>query len=245
VTVKQFAARAGVSVRALHHYDRLGLLRPARSNSGYRVYREQDLGRLEQIVTLRFLGLPLRDIPGLLNRTENLAGALRRQRRALEDKRRELTRAIDAIAEAERLLAAGRKPDPELYQTIIEVITMQENKNWTDKYYTESARAKVEARRHLWSPELQARVEREWADLARDVEANVDADPAGPVSHELVSRYRKLIDGFTGGDPEIQAGLNKMWSERENLPQKFEGPWDNPAFQKFIQRGMAAQSRKS
>jgi len=244
VTVKQFAARAGVSVRALHHYDRLGLLRPARSQSGYRVYREQDLSRLEQIVTLRFLGLALRDIPGLLNRTANLADALRRQRRALEDKRRELTKAIDAIAEAERLLAAGRKPDPELYQTIIEVITMQENKNWTDKYYTESAREKVEARRHLWSPELQARVERKWADLARDVETNLNADPAGPVAQELVLRYRKLIEGFAGGDLEIQAGLNEMWGDRENWPQKFEGPWDNPEFQEFIQRAMAAQSRK-
>ena len=43
MTVKQFAKRAGVSVRALHHYDRLDLLRPARSRSGYRVNREQDL----------------------------------------------------------------------------------------------------------------------------------------------------------------------------------------------------------
>jgi DNA-binding transcriptional MerR regulator len=243
VTVKQFAERAGVSVRALHHYDRLGLLRPARSQSGYRVYREQDLSRLEQIVTLRFLGLPLREVPGLLDRTENLAGAPRRQRRALEEKRQELTKAIDAIGEAERLLAAGRKPGPELYQTIIEVITMQDNKNWTEQYYTDSAGEKVEARRHLWSPELQARVEREWADLARDVEANLNADPTGPVAQELVSRYRKLIEGFTGGDPEIQAGLNQMWADRENWPQKFEGPWDNPAFQKFIQRAMTAEHR--
>jgi hypothetical protein len=118
---------------------------------------------------------------------------------------------------------------------------MQENKNWTDKYYTESARAKVEVRRDLWSPELQARVEREWADLARDVEANLDAHPAGPVAQELASRYRKLIEGFTGGDPEIQAGLNRIWADRENWPRKFEGPWDNPEFQKFIRRAIAAQ----
>jgi len=238
VTVKQFAARAGVSVRALHHYDRLGLLRPARSQSGYRVYREQDLSRLEQIVTLRFLGLPLRDIPALLNRTASLADALSTQRKALEDKRRELTKAIDAIAKAERLLSSGREPGPELYQTIIEVITMQENKNWTDKYYDETARAKVDKRRNLWSPELQTRVEREWADLARDVTANLSADPAGPVAQDLVARYRKLIGEFTGGDLDIQAGLNKMWADRENWPQKFEGPWDNPELQHFIQRAM-------
>ncbi len=122
---------------------------------------------------------------------------------------------------------------------------MQENKNWTDKYYSESARGKIDGRRHLWSPELQAQVERQWADLARDVAANLNAEPAGPIAQDLAARYRKLIEGFTGGDPEIQAGLNKMWADRENWPQQFEGPWDNPEFQALIQRAMAAGRRKT
>jgi DNA-binding transcriptional MerR regulator len=208
------------------------------------VYREEDLARLQQIVTLRFLGLPLRDIRGLLSRTASLADALRRQRQALKDKCRELAKAIEAITEAERLLVSGRQPGPEIYQTIIEVIEMQENKNWTDKYYSDAAREKVEQRRGLWSPELQERVEREWAELARDVEANLNADPAGSVAQELLARHRKLVEGFTGGDPEIQAGLNKMWADRENWPQKFAGPWDNPEFQHFIQCAAAARPKK-
>ena len=58
----EFADLAGVTVRTLHHYDRLGLLKPHRNGSGYRLYRESDLERLEQIVALKFLGLPLKDI---------------------------------------------------------------------------------------------------------------------------------------------------------------------------------------
>jgi DNA-binding transcriptional MerR regulator len=53
--VKEFAAAAGVTIRALHHYDRLGLLKPLRrQRTGYRVYRDADFARLEQIVVLKF-----------------------------------------------------------------------------------------------------------------------------------------------------------------------------------------------
>jgi DNA-binding transcriptional MerR regulator len=52
---RQFAELAGVTVRALHYYDRLGLLKPRRTNSGYRLYRAEDLERLEQIVALKFV----------------------------------------------------------------------------------------------------------------------------------------------------------------------------------------------
>jgi len=65
--VTEFASLAGVTVRTLHHYDRLGLLNPGRhSESGYRLYGERDLARLEQIVVLKFIGLPLKDIRKLL-----------------------------------------------------------------------------------------------------------------------------------------------------------------------------------
>jgi DNA-binding transcriptional MerR regulator len=65
--VQEFAALAGVTVRALHHYDQLGLLKPLRRpGSGYRIYRDADVARLEQIVVLKFLGIPLREIGPLL-----------------------------------------------------------------------------------------------------------------------------------------------------------------------------------
>jgi DNA-binding transcriptional MerR regulator len=59
---------AGVTVKTLHHYDRLGLLKPARTTGGYRVYSTADLSRLEQIVALKALGLSLKDIRRLLER---------------------------------------------------------------------------------------------------------------------------------------------------------------------------------
>lgn len=60
--IQEFATRTGVTVRTLHHYDRLGLLTPTgRSKAGYRLYGEPDAARLEPIVVLKHLGLSLDD----------------------------------------------------------------------------------------------------------------------------------------------------------------------------------------
>src|SRR5438270_978389 len=77
--IHAFAALTGVTVRALHHYDRIGLLRPHRSAAGYRLYGTRELERLEQIVALRFIGVPLKQMGRLLNASE-LAEVLPRQR---------------------------------------------------------------------------------------------------------------------------------------------------------------------
>ena len=106
--VQEFADVAGVTVRTLHHYDRLALLQPQRTQSGYRLYRLSDLERLEQIAALKLLGLPLREIKELLDRdTRRLPEVLCAQRRALEEKRRQLDRVIHAITDLERTVAPG------------------------------------------------------------------------------------------------------------------------------------------
>lgn len=74
--VQEFAELAGVTAKTLRHYDRLGLLRPLRSKAGYRVYGKKDLPRLEQIVALKFLGLPVKQIGRVLDRKMRLAEAL-------------------------------------------------------------------------------------------------------------------------------------------------------------------------
>jgi len=241
--VQEFAKLAGVTVRALHHYDRLGLLKPSgRSDAGYRLYRDCDLARLEQIVVLKFLGLPLRQIARLLTRESPLVETLRRQQTVLFEKRRQLDAAIDAIKQAERSVSTSREPDWTLFTRIVREIEMQNNTEWSKKYYSPEAQAKVEARKHLWSPELQERVTKQWNELLTDVEAALGEDPASPKAQALAARWRTLLEGFTGSDPEIQKSLNRMWADKENWPtQERERFTIKPEIQDFIIKAMQAK----
>jgi len=241
---REFAELAGVTVRALHHYDRLGLLKPTRTQAGYRLYSLRDLERLEQIVALKFLGIPLKQIRTLFHREATaLSEALRRQRGVLEEKRRLLDSAINAIREAEQATRPGERPDSAVLKKIIEVIEMQDNMDWSKKYYSEGAQAKIEERKQLWSPENQERWSKEWSDLFRDVEAALGEDPAGGKAQALAARWKRLVEGFTGGDPQITAGLNKMYQDRPNWPasmQQRRQPFSNKKVWEFIQKAFAA-----
>src|SRR3954468_23031716 len=148
--VGEFAKLAGVSIRALHHYDRIGLLRPGRSEGGYRVYTARDLASLEQIVVLKFVGIPLREIPGLLRAgSTSLAGTLRAQRGTLESKRQLLDQAIAAIGNLETAVAAGGDVGPHLFKRILEVIDMQDDATMWKQQYDALVSQKVERLRAL------------------------------------------------------------------------------------------------
>jgi DNA-binding transcriptional MerR regulator len=239
---REFAELAGVTVRALHHYDRLGLLKPSyRSEAGYRLYSERDLVHLEQIVVLKFLGLPLKSIGTLLQRDQDtLPDTLRRQQVVLVDKRNQLDKAIDAIATTRQALIASTDPDWTLITQVIRRIAMQSDAGWANKYYSEEGKAKVEERKAVWSPELQARVTQDWNELFRDVEAALGEDSASPKAQALAERWRKLVSQFTGGDPEIQNGLNKMYADQNNWPEPQRRHQIKPEIQEFITRAMKA-----
>jgi len=241
--VSEFAEKAGVTVRTLHHYDRLGLLKPSvRSAAGHRLYGERDFVRLQQIVTLKFIGLPLKQIKDLLDHGDlDLPSTLRLQRRLLLEKRLQVEMAIQAIEEAERSLLSSHAPDLAALKKIIEVMERQNNMEWAKKYYSDEAKTKIAERARTWTPEMQAKVEQDWKELIRDVEAamNSNQDPGGPKAKKLAERWSNLVQGFTGGDREVQAGLNKLYADQGNWPSSFTKPFSDEVWQ-FIKKAMAA-----
>jgi DNA-binding transcriptional MerR regulator len=240
----EFAKRAGVTIRALHHYDRLGLLKPSgRTAAGYRVYSEGDFARLEQIVALKFIGFPLSQILELLHRNDtDLCAALRQQRQILAEKRDHLNRAVQAIERAEKIVATGGKPDWEPFRKVIEVIQMQTRKDWMKKYYTEEQLANL---RQRWSPEVQAESESGWAALAQDTEHAIasGADPSGEIGLQLAARRQKLLAMFTGGDPGMEQNLRKLYADKANWPASFNKPY-NDAVDAFLCRAADALAKK-
>lgn len=219
--VQEFADRSGVTVRALHHYDRLGLMKPKRTAGGYRVYTDSDLERLEHIVALKFLGLSLAQIADLLfGAPVDLPRALAIQQQVLIEKRSKIEKALAVIAEVRGAVAAGLSPHTTQWKQIIEVFQMDENNDWTSKYYSDDAKAKIDARRPLWSPELQERVSRQWSELMSEVEADKADDPAGERAQALAARWMGLVNEFTGGDPAITDGLRKLYADKQNWPEQ-------------------------
>ena len=218
--VRAFADLAGVTVRALHHYDRLALLRPKRTRAGYRLYGVRELERLEQIVALKYLGLPLKQIKAVLDRDGRpLPEVLRAQRHALEEKRRRLDQAIGAITDAESSIQPGHPVDPSVIRRIIRTIDTQGNSDMMKKYYSGEALAELERRRREMTPAQHAAAEGgtgRWRALFADIEAALGDDPSSERAQGFVDRWDALIHEFTQGNREIAEGLARAWSDRAN-----------------------------
>lgn len=239
-----FARLAGVTVRTLHHYDRLGLLKPnGYTASGYRLYGEQAFARLQQIVTLKFIGLSLKQIKILLAQHElDLPATLRLQRKLIEQQRVHLDAVLAVIERAERISASGVELDWAAFNGINEVINMQEDMSWTDEFYSDEARAALAEKRRTISPEEVTRVQREWAELLPEVEAAAKkgVDPTSEQAKQLAARWRTLVEAFTGGNKAIQEGLNRMHANKANFPVSMPRPYSDAAAD-FIQRAMTAR----
>ena len=207
--IGELARAAGVSVRALHHYDSLGLLVPSeRTGGGHRLYSAADVQRLYRLLALRSVGLPLDEIGPLLDREDGVADAVQRhlarveqQLGALEELRLRLKRLLDALA--------GDGASTAQFLDAMEAMTMIE------KYYTSEQLQQLEQRRSEFGEERIRQVEQEWADLYARLRELREAgvDPADPEPQALGRRAGELIQMFTGGDPGIAASLQRMYEQ--------------------------------
>ena len=119
-TVSQLANMARVSVRTLHHYDQIGLLRPAsRTGAGYRLYGEPELLRLQQILFFRELDLSLSKIQTILDDAEfDQIASLESHRRQLQGRMDRLARLLKTIDKTIQRLTEDEMTltDEELYE---------------------------------------------------------------------------------------------------------------------------------
>jgi DNA-binding transcriptional MerR regulator len=210
------AKATGLTVRTLHHYDAIGLLRPSeRSESGYRLYGDADMRRLYRIVAMRGMGFPLATIRAALDHEDedprpavrHHLAQVREQLRLAGRLRDQLTGVLDALDSAE-------EPSGDLFMEIIEVMTKME------RYYTPEQLEGIEQRRLALGEDGMRKAQQDWADLIAEVEAERAAgtDPADPRLKPLVDRWNALVEAFTGGDAGTRAALQRMYDE--NDPQE-------------------------
>lgn len=195
--IQEFAKLAGVTVRALQHYDRMGLLKPARSRAGSRIYRESDLQALVQIMALKSVGVPLKRI-GVLRAggPSALLQTLGRQRRALERRQPVLDRMIFAVRTVEAALGRGEEADPTLLKPLVEALRPENEPPGRPPAngVASTARADGHAALGQWEP-----IEQQWLALFRDLGAAGAVDPSSPEALALAAQWERLMALSTGG----------------------------------------------
>ena len=230
--VKELARLTGVTVRTLHYYDEIGLLRPsARSPAGYRLYDGDDLIRLQQILIGRSLGLPLAEIQRFLDRPgfDRLA-ALRAQRQALVEQAQATDRMIRAVDRAIARLDGSAQGDFEMKE-LFDGFDPAEHRPEAERRwggsdaYVESTRRTADYTAEDWKT-LKAEQDRIYADAAAAL-----ASGAAPNSDEAIAiaeRHRLSIDRwFYPCSPFRHRGLAEMYEAdarfRENIDRHGEG----------------------
>jgi DNA-binding transcriptional MerR regulator len=213
--VREFAKLTRVTVRTLHYYDQIGLLAPSFERpNGYRVYTDADLLKLQQIVTLKFMGFSLDEIKRLLDsKGYEAAKALRVQSAAVKDeigRLREAARTIDQVLA--RLEKDGRIHRQKLIK-IMEVIQMGEDvkKGWHEKFFSEKDMAEFAKIGKKYTPEDMVAYQNRWAALIDEVKAKIGLDPASPEAQDLGRRWSALLNEAYGGHPELKTKIAQAY----------------------------------
>ncbi|MEU1980793.1 MerR family transcriptional regulator [Nocardia sp. NPDC019395] len=232
--VGELAAEAGLTVRTLHHYDRIGLVHPAeRTGTGHRLYTASDVQRLYQVLALRQLGLGLDRIADVLAGTVATPQVLSAHRDYLAAQLA-ATQELHALVAALAATAESR-PDASV-DRFLELIRRTVMVDDTFKeYFTEGQLTQLAQRREDLGEQQIRRAEAEWGELIPEVDAAiaVGMDPAAPAARKLAARWMELLEGFHGGDAGLRDSMYRMQAgEADRIEGEFCGP--SPAQIAFI-----------
>lgn len=242
-SVKKLAALAGVSVRTLHLYDQMGLLKPSvRTDKNYRLYGQPELLRLQQILFYKELDLPLKEIADILDDPAfDPVKALEDHKAALQQKHQRITTLLVTIDKTIDQLKNESMLRPEdLYEGFppetIETWRQLAVEHWGDA--VDRARTHLLKKTRQEYKELQQAAKRNWENLFNM--QHQDADSA-PVQKEIAVHY-ELIREFwgTAGSADKQAaayaGLGDLYVADERYTM-IEGK-PQPEFARFMQQAM-------
>lgn len=211
--VGELAALANLTVRTLHHYDSIGLLRPsARSDAGYRLYDRGDVARLHQIQALRVLGMSLSDIGLYLDSPgASPLAVVERQLAAVDRQLADATRMRTQLLQLRDQLACGAAPDLSEWLTTLEQMTVYEQYFTKDELEQLPIYSNPQARAH-W----RALVE-QGSGLMRSQVA-----PASSAAKSFAQRWLDAFQRDTGNNDAFVSRVNLMAArEQQAMEEQF------------------------
>lgn len=200
--IGELAKRIGLTIRALHHYEEIGLVQPsARTAAGYRLYDRNDIARLHRIQALRGLGLSLAQTREMMNGAGgDLRGVIRKQMTFLDQQIIEITDLRERLGALEDKLAGENEPDLDEWLSTIRLMATQR------KYFTPEEMAAIHKRKGSNDDKQQ------WLNLIGAVRKLMDngTPPCDAQAKILARNWLDLSKKTMGDDPRFFAKLAAM-----------------------------------
>ena len=256
--IKEFSKLTSVSVRTLHHYDDIGLLKPSiRLPNGYRLYSETDLLTLQQIIALKFFGFELSNIQTLLKGRKDALIQFRAQKKALQNNIAQLQNAdktLDALIsdlkengsiqwnniihliedyrmskEIEKIWGFDKEKQKEYQQYLIN------NKNATKAQIDQ-----CNERTKNWKKEDWEKAKREGEELYKALITKIqkNIDPTASEVQELIRKHYHMIKRYYTPTKENYVGLAQLYCDHPDFKKHYDAY--HPQLAEFLAKGMKA-----
>ena len=213
MSIREFAEFTGVSVRTLHYYDEIGLLKPAFTDkqTGYRFYDEHSLSRMQEILFFRELDFSLKKIGEILSSPHyNKETALQDQKKLLILKKERLERlisAIDGTMKGEISMSAFDNSE-------FEAARSQYEKEAKERWGNTAAYAEFEEKSRNYSPKNHQNLNAEMDSIMKEFSMCMEsgAEPASAEAQTLVKKLQNHITtNYYTCTNEILSGLGQMY----------------------------------
>ncbi|MTI46326.1 MerR family transcriptional regulator [Sporosalibacterium faouarense] len=228
--VKDVADLVGISVRTLHHYDQIDLLKPESvTAAGYRLYSNKDLERLQQILFFKELDFSLQDIKDILNSPDfDRVRTLKMHKKLLIKKKKRLENIINSVEKTIDSIEGGKEMSN---KEMFEDFDMKEIKLHQEKYAEETkkkygntdAYAESMKKTSKYTEEDWKRIKDESQEINSMIVKNMEKGPDNPVVQEYIDKFRKHItDSYYNCTLEIFRGLGELYVSDERFTNNLE-----------------------
>jgi DNA-binding transcriptional MerR regulator len=243
-TVKKISEMAGVSVRTLHLYDQIDLLKPSvRTEAGYRLYGEPELLRLQQILFYKELGFSLQQIAEILDDPGfNLIDALEQHKRALQARQASLETLMQTLDNTITKIKNGMKlSHEELYEGLPKETADAWRQEAIDNYGLNAVTTSEKSLGKMGKQDFE-RLKKESLEISTNLAAMMNEDPASPQVQKLVAKHYRIIRKFWGTDgaadkqAENYAGLGDLYVADARFTM--HNGKAQPEFALFMQKAM-------
>ncbi len=216
--VKELSKITGLTVQALHHYDRIDLLKPSiRQANGYRLYSEADLWKVQQILALKSFGFELAQIKQIFAKETNPMDQFESQVKILEEKAQNL---LSASKVMKSIMAKHRSNQPIPWEKTIELIEVyrmskQIEKKWVAEVLSpEELKDYIEFESSLkkrFSESEKQKFKTNWAIFVKEIQTNIEKDPASVYGIKMGEKCMELVN--TMYTPEHASVRKAVWEK--------------------------------